>query len=375
MLSMEPSIKRGLTFWDRATMPFDEYEERIRLVRAAMHGSGLRAMIIAGNMYQDADLLWLTAGNVDGVLVLPVEGEPAIFTNSGSRESFFLRELTWLQDLSYRGAVVGDAVRAALEARGIPSGRIGTAGLSVLSLRQLRDLRQALSSYQVEDASTVLRTLRATPRPRERRAVAMALGMAAKAAHAAESAFAAGASNTGAMIEAEHVARCAGAWDVRILANLSGAGLRPFEAPSDARHEPLLLWIAARYQGYWADQVIGSSSRVSAALNAMLDAVRPGVAAHLVACAGLGALPEDGRDQALGYGLGGGIGMELVQPPIIHPDSTDVLSIGGLLSLRVLTDAGLASCVAEIGPDGALPVQPQNTAGIAAEQLVPVGGR
>ena len=80
--------------------------------------------------------------------VLPVEGEPAIFTNSGSRESFFLRELTWIQDLSYRGALVGNAVRAALEASGIPSGRIGTAGLSVLSLRQLRDLQQALSSYR-----------------------------------------------------------------------------------------------------------------------------------------------------------------------------------------------------------------------------------
>ena len=40
MLSMEPSIKRGLTFWDRATMPFDEYEERVRLVRAAMRESG-----------------------------------------------------------------------------------------------------------------------------------------------------------------------------------------------------------------------------------------------------------------------------------------------------------------------------------------------
>ncbi len=161
------------------------------------------------------------------------------------------------------------------------------------------------------------------------------------------------------MIEAERVARCAGAWDVRILANLNGAGLRPFEAPSEARHAPLLLWVATRFQGYWADQVVGSSSPVAAALNAMLDAARPGVAARVVAGAGLAALPEAERDQALGYGLGGGIGMELTQPPIIHPDSTDVLSVGVVLSLRVFTDGGLASRVVEIGPNGALPLQPQ----------------
>ncbi len=38
---------------------------------------------------------------------------------------------------------------------------------------------------QIEDASAVLQTLRATPRPRERSAVAIALGMATKAARAA----------------------------------------------------------------------------------------------------------------------------------------------------------------------------------------------
>lgn len=367
MLSMEPAIKRGLTVWDRALMPLDEYEERIRLVRAAMRRSGLQAMVIAGNMYQDNDLLWFTAGNVDGVFVLPAEGEPAIFTNSGSRESFFLRELTWIQDLSYRGALVGNGVRAMLEARGVPSGRIGTAGLSVLSLRQFEDLHRVLSHYRIEDASALLQDLRATPRARGRAAVAIALAMAADAARAAESAFADGASNAAAMIEAERTARLAGAWDVRILSNLIGTGLRPYEAPSDARHVPLSLWIATRYQGCWADQVAGSSPHAAAALTAMLRVARPGVAARAVAHAGLAALPDDdGRKQALGYGLGGGIGMELTQPPIIHPDTTDVLSSGTLLSLRVLTQAGLASCLIEIGPVGASPLPPRACRRISA---------
>src|SRR6516225_10435785 len=114
MLSMEPAIKRGLTFWDRRLMPQDEYEERVRLVRDEMRRESLAALIVAGNMYEDGELLYIVGGNVDGVLVLPLDGEPAIFTDSGPRESFFLRHLTWIGDLAHRGALVGAAVREAL---------------------------------------------------------------------------------------------------------------------------------------------------------------------------------------------------------------------------------------------------------------------
>ena len=204
--------------------------------------------------------------------------------------------------------LLGNAVRSVLEAHGIPLGRIGTAGLSVLPLRQFQDLHKALSPYQIEDASALLQNLRATPRPRERTAVAIALAMAADAACAAELAFANGASNAGAVVEAERTARLAGAWDVRILANLTGIGLRPYEAPSDARHVPFSLWIAARYQGCWADQVVGSSPQAASALTAMLGAARPGAPAREVASAGLAALPDEVRDQALSRGSAAALG-------------------------------------------------------------------
>ena len=43
---------------------------------------------------------------------------------------------------------------------------------------------------------------------------------------------------------------------MRILANLDGEELRPFERHSDRRRETLLMWIATRYQGYWAERVV-----------------------------------------------------------------------------------------------------------------------
>ena len=229
---MEPSIKRGLTFWDHALMPFDEYEERVRLVRTGMHECGLRAMVVAGNMYQDADLLWLIAGNVDGVL------RPA-----GGRRTCDLHQQWQSRELLPARTDVDSGSQLSRHAPGQrrPLGA-GSARHPVGPHRHGRPVRSpappipgpaegAVAATQIEDASALLQNLRATPRPRERTAVAIALAMAADAACAAEIAFATGASNAGAVVEAERTARLAGAWDVRILANLTGIGLGPTKRP------------------------------------------------------------------------------------------------------------------------------------------------
>src|SRR5262249_22182583 len=151
-------------------------------------------------MYEDAALIYLVGGNVDGTMVLTLDSEPSIFTVSGSRESFFLRELTWMQDVSHRGALIGEAVRKALHERGVRDGRVGTAGLQVLAARPYRDLIGALEGYELHDFNAPLAGIRRRMRPRERAALAMARGITEKAVAAAERAFAEGASNAAAMI-------------------------------------------------------------------------------------------------------------------------------------------------------------------------------
>ena len=360
MLAQEPSIKRGLTFWDRSLMPRDEFDERLRLVRAAMRDAGLEALVVSGNMYEDAALIHLVGGNVDGTMVLPLEGEPCIFTVSGSRESFFLRELTWMTDVSHRGALVGGAVREALGRYGIEKGRIGTAGLQVLTARQHADLTGALDGFGLVDFSAELFDIRRDPRPRERMAVDRARAIVAKAVAAAERVFADGGSNAAAVVEAERVARIEGAWDFRALANLEGDGLQPLEQASDERREPLLLWAAARYQGYWADQVASdgsSGNEAASAVKAMIEAARAGAAAGAVADAGLSKLAEASRRSALAHGLGRGIGIELNGWPDIVPGSPERLREGTLLSFHVFAAGeatpSFASAMVEVGAGAA----------------------
>ncbi len=91
MLCMEPSIKRGLTFWDRALMPRDEFEQRLRNVRKLMRERGLGALIVSGNMYEDADLAYLIGPGVDGTLVITLNDDPIVTSSrrAGAAESFF----------------------------------------------------------------------------------------------------------------------------------------------------------------------------------------------------------------------------------------------------------------------------------------------
>lgn len=366
MLPMEPAIKRGLTFWDRTLMPRDEFFERMNLVRLEMQRMGLNALIVSGNMYEDADLIYLVGGNVDGTLVLTLDDEPTIFTLSGSRESFFLKELTWIDDVSHQGALIGPAVRDALRARDLTSGRIGTVGLQVLAGPSYQDLMHALADYDLQDFTAAMQALRGRARPREIAASRVALGIAEKAASAAEAIFAAGASNAAALVEAERIARLEGAWDFRALANLDSDDLRPYERPSNDRRVPLLLWIAARYQGYWADRVVVSAgqphSEAARAVAAMTAAAHVGVPAHFVADAGLAMLSSESRRSALAHGLGHGIGIALNGSPKIDPQSKDHLADGALLSFRVFARGGaqpsFAAALVQVGPSGAVRLEP-----------------
>ncbi len=221
----------------------------------------------------------------------------------------------------------------------LAAGRIGTAGLQVLAKAPYDDLIGALVGYELQEADSLLRALRSQQRPRETTAMRVALGIARAAADAARRAFEAGASNATAVIEAERIARLQGAWDVRILANLDSDDLRPFERLSDDRRASLHLWVAARYQAYWADAIVensvGDSEDAKAALAAMIAACRPGAVAGDIAKAGLAKLPEKARHSALAYGLGRRIGSELNADPVIEPDSTAQLVEDAVLSFHI----------------------------------------
>jgi hypothetical protein len=146
---------------------------------------------------------------------------------------------------------------------------------------------------------------------------------------------------------------------------MGGAELRPFEGRLDGRHEPLRLWVGAQYQGYWAEAAAAvpasAASAAEDAVRAMQAAALPAASAGDVAAAALAALPSGARDCALGYGLGGTIGLALSEGLSIEPQSAARLPAGALLALRCVlngSDPSIASRVVSVAPRGAVRVEP-----------------
>ena len=360
MISMEPVLRHGHTFWERALFPPDEFAERLGAVKEQMRRDNLDALIISSDAYHpSADLAWLAGWPMGGALLVTRDGEPAMFTSDNGRGLYFQRWLTWIDETSAAGGRMAPALLEALKRRGIASGAVGLVGEQ--SASAYATMRGILSDYQLRAFDAAMARLRMRKRPRELLAIGAALRIATDAAAAAQRAYNEGGSNASALVAAERAARLDRARDFRGLANLSGMDLRPYEGPSSARQNSLLLWAAVDYHGYWADVALTSppspGGRAQRALDAMVRAARPGATGDDLAQAALQMTPPESAELALSYGLGGGIGLSLEEAPFIRPKSTDVLAEDMVLSLRVLVreneQTSFAGVLVEVGTDGA----------------------
>jgi Xaa-Pro aminopeptidase len=366
MISMEPVLKRGYATWDRDVLPQDEFASRIDSIREALRADGLDALIVInysllGVMVDYADIAYLSGLQSGGALLVTLDEDPALVTFGGGRELFFMRTQTWIPEIIAGSGRPFDVLRDLLQQRGITAGAIATVGTRGMPANVSSRLAAALAGHELRPFEERLRALRSRKRPREIFAVQIAKGIVEDAAAAAVAVFDAGADNAAAMIEAERVARARKARDIRVLANMDAADLRPWEGRLAGRHAPLRLWVAAQYQGYWAETAVlspaSADNAASKVVSAMKDVIRPNVTAGDVAAAALAVLPAAAVESALVYGLGGAIGLALNEGLTIQPGSTDVIVEGSLLSLTAhVTDApqpAIASLLVHVGADGA----------------------
>jgi Xaa-Pro aminopeptidase len=361
MIAMTPVLARGYTFWDRATFPRDEFEERTRSVQRNLKADRLAGVIIWSQGYHtNGDLAFLSGNPTGGALLVTEEGEPSLIVSGGGREQYFLRMQTWIEDMHSTGGGLGKRIAETLNGRGIRAGTLGIVGFDLMSADTKGELVGSLTGFSLIDYEQQYRDSRTAKRPRERMAVKASLEIARQAVSAGEEVFANGGTNAQALVESERIARRLGARDFRALANLEGAQLSPLERITGSRSAPLILWVAVDHYGYWAEAA-NSSARTtvaSHAVNAMIAAVRPGAVAGAVARAGLAELPARAQSGALSYGLGSGCGLSLDETPSIEPGSTVKLVEGTLLTLRACvmekTDPSLSTAVVQVSLAGAV---------------------
>lgn len=344
---------------------------------AACCARGLSALVVVnysllGVMVDYADMAYLSGLQSGGALLIPSDGEAVYVGFGGGRELAFMRTLTWLERvLAGGGPKAFEVVRDQLRARGIASGPIAIAGAADLPAGAAARVQQAFADYTLEAFDAELKALRAVKRPRELLAMRLTLGVVEDAVYAGLAKFAGGGDNAAAMLEAERVARARKARDVRVLVNMGGPELRPFEGRLDGRHSPVRLWVAAQYQGYWAEAAamapISQPTAAHKAVAAMLRVVRAGATTGEVAAAAVAALSPAEAQAALEYGLGGTIGLAHEEGVRIRLGGTERLVAGSVLALRAHVGVGaepsIDAAVAGVGPVGATRLQSLRIAG------------
>jgi hypothetical protein len=310
---MQPVLRRGRSYLDRAVLPGDENESRLTRLLAQLADQGLDGVVLLGAAHLPDNLVYYanyTPTTFHGVLIART-GEPPILLagKGGARDHPYIRTVSWVSDVRY-AADIGEAVAEATASWSGGTGRFGVAGLDTTLPWAVRDGLVAAVGDRAVAVDDVVAAQRRVKTPRELAVLRRAGEVARIGAEAAAVAAGAGAGRRTALAAADHAARAAGAHDCRITAGAPSGGLTTLAEVTDDPG-PVSAVVAAEFLGYWGvatvDVAAAAEPGRSEALDRVVAALRPDrSAADAVASAG---------DPAARY-LVNGIGCGLAEAPL-----------------------------------------------------------
>jgi len=372
----------------------EEHAERVSKVRARMAHDGLDALLVVGRgggaIDRYGNVFYLTEAYAGFPTIPDAPGE---WTDRGWTAVLLTADELRLigdPDTAVAGSAYADSFTAGLDFTAmvvdaigpVAHARVGLVGVDALTVRTLWAINAAHPGLTMVEADQLLMDVRVLKSPAEIEAMRQAAAVAGAAMAAAMEAAQPGASlaDTAAAAAAE-VAR-AGAVMANAFTSVAPehTGLAhphlqapPYPADSILRAGDMYsLDVSGALRGYFFDvartKVVGAEPTPEQAhvmglsrdsVNAVVDALRPGVTVAQATRAGLAVLEEagytmagDGGWQAMGHGLG-----MAFESPYLFADNDDVVQEGMVISVERHCTIGDASATFErnlvIGADGA----------------------
>ena len=369
MQTMQPVIVFGSYMLDEELIPVDEFELRVRSVQSVMAGNGWSGLIAYGDPLENAVLTYTTnyaPRNRPAIALIPPDGDPRMLVSASPRDIKREASLAWMDDVRMIGNL-GDSLGAWLDDAGIDIGTVALIGGANMRPPAFDATTEACVSrgLKIANADAAMAALLHRKRPREMVVVRRAAGILTETAESLSAAWKSGATASEAVLAAEKAAFTLQALDARTLFSIDGGRtLRPYEWPMQDRPKRLAVYVAVRYQAYWAEAFVTLSPRRSKiqiaagdALARMIAAAGPGVTgAELQIAAGPPGPYK--THPAIGASLGHGIGLSLSEMPDLSPGNSDAMIENGTYSLTVGLSEGrrnhaLTSAMVALGPDGA----------------------
>lgn len=350
MRTREPILTRGRDHWDRVSLPVAEFEARVGRVREAMAEADLDALVAYGIGDRDGDIAYCSnlVHKVPGfpLALVVTPGTVVVCNQRSSRTRPIVERSTWVDDVRFTRDLWStlDEVLGELAPVDAAVGLVGTDAMAAADHDALDGLG---GSRSVTPADDLLDEIRATKTPRERDQLRRSGRLAASVAGVLEADLRAPVSERRLAAELDRFARLDGAQDVRVLVSNPGrteAAMRPPEPHLITGDDPVAVYLAVRYEGYWTALArtpsLGDTVPVPSAADDLTTALETH-ATQLRAGEDVGAYAgavEDALDLDPRYPVVSGIGLELDEPPSGTTGGT--VEPGTALELTLATRSG-----------------------------------
>lgn len=259
-------MKRGLVLLDPAEVPEREWRRRVGALQERIAADGIDVALVYGDVFRSDDIAYLTNLCVywnEGVLAVPASGEPAFLTKLSPRVYPWMRRVSTVEDIR-SGRSFADLVATYLADR--PDARVGIVDAGLWPESVLEQLAATLGGRPVRELGGLVRDLRLAPAVPE---VGLLRTAGALLAGAATASATPGLSVRQRVSAAERTLRWGGYLDVLTQPSATTDGVSSLRITGQYR----TCWLqAARLSGQarW-------TGRLTAALDAAIAAVRPGV--------------------------------------------------------------------------------------------------
>lgn len=359
MKSREPVLVRGRDEWDKIAFPESVFRDRIEKIRVLLDEEKLDAILVYGRGDRDGNLCYVSnlVNKVPnwGLLVAITDNTVAVRNERSSRTRPVLKRGTWIEDLRFCSNVVEDVDEVVDVDVNDSNTAIGTVGFGSLPYRQRETFADEVADATVVECDDAFLTFREEKTRRERDQIARASGIIAGVHDTLLKTDFDALTEKKLATKADRIARLRGVQDVRVLvANPNGPDrhLRPPEQWSIDPSEPVTVYLAARYEGYWAEgiwtvRLDGESTDDPAIEEAerlydrFLESIRPSVDVAELITDQFNVIDESDLAFADEYDLGHGIGLDVEERPVLKRDTPSELSEGTTLSVRLALETDL----------------------------------
>lgn len=355
METMQPTLKNGRNVWDRVNMPETEFHGRLKKIRKEMKRKRLDLLILYGHGFDGYGNYTYLCNYVirlarGALVVLPLEGEPALIFEGPLRGIPSIRKTTWIEEIRGGWDASKECVKYLEEKKLVPSA-VGLVGAkSLMPYDQFQFLQDSLKGSKLVDLDSLLREMRMVKSPRE-------VDQIRRAARILNRAFAALSGTAFPEVNEKALegtlyreVRIEGAEDFRMMIGRPKQeqwSFRPAVEGMILSGETVLLYLAVEFERYWAEasRTFVMKENTLAALECedlnarygrIIQLLRPGKTASQFHKEAITQLRKEEVEYLSDYGMGQGIGLSPRENPALSKEDKTALKEGMSLTLRLL---------------------------------------